>query len=200
MPNRKYTGEFRFPRAKTDAAKKHRQTHYKKCRDNNLCVVCGKPTGTDGARCAECNVKVNAKECRRRARYTAEGKCRLCGDESQLTNRSLRKRDRGNYCKRCWLKVLAGYLLGSMKHWPILVEKLDACGWRCPYTGEELVLGVNLSFDHMDPVARFPEKRHDPNNLEPISWKVNLMKRDMTKNEFLELIERIHSNGIHQLA
>ncbi len=187
MPVSKRTREL-------NEVKNDRRKYYKSNRERGLCVVCCKPTGTKGARCARCNVKVNAKECRRRARYTADGKCRLCGEEAQLSNRSLRKRERGNYCKRCWFKVLAGYLLGSMKHWPILVEKLDACGWKCPYTGEELVLGVNLSFDHMNPVARFPEQKHDPANLEPISWKVNLMKRDLTKEEFLELIGRIYQN------
>ncbi len=172
---------------------------YNKKRGNGLCVVCGDPTGTELARCAKCNTKTNAKERRRRARYTAEGRCRDCGKEAQLSNRSMRGRERGNYCKDCFLKVLATTVLGSRKHWWILVEKLNACGWRCPYTGEQLVLGDNLSFDHMDPICRFPEKRYDPNNIEPISWQINLMKRDLTKTEFLTMIERIHEHGqLHQ--
>lgn len=165
---------------------------YGKKAANGLCVFCGKPSTQGRRACDECNAKKNAKERQRRARYTAEGRCRQCGAEAQLSNRSLRGKERGNYCKDCWLKVLAHYVLGSRKHWRVLVEKLDACGWRCSYTGETLVLGDNLSFDHMDPVCRFPEKRHDPDNVEPVSWQVNLMKRDLTKQEFLNLIERIY--------
>jgi hypothetical protein len=95
------------------------------------------------------------------------------------------------YCHECFLKMIAGYTLGSRKYWRILLGKLDRCNWRCPYTGERLVLGKNLSFDHMDPVCRFPERRHDPDNIEPVSLTVNMMKRELTKQEFLELIAKI---------
>ena len=196
MSSSKSTRGFSFSQEKkTDA--EHRRKAYNKKRENGLCVSCGKEKDTEYTKCQICQDKVNKSGQRRKARYIAEGRCRICGEEAQLTNRSLRNRERGNYCKQCWFKVLANTMLGSMKKWPTLVEKLDACGWRCPYTGEALVLGVNLSFDHMDPVCRFPEKRHDPDNIEPISWQVNLMKRDLTKSEFLELIERIHSHGVH---
>ena len=70
--------------------------------------------------------------------------------------------------------------------------KLDACGWKCAYTGDLLVVGDNLSFDHMDPISRFPERRYDPDNVEPVTWQVNLMKRDLTKQEFLALVGRIY--------
>jgi hypothetical protein len=83
--------------------------------------------------------------------------------------------------------------LGSGKRWRILLEKLDECGWRCPYTGEQLVMGDNLSFDHILPVSRFPEKRHDPENVEPISWEINMLKRHLTKDEFLALVRNIAS-------
>lgn len=166
---------------------------YDKHTENKKCVVCGRPTETNLARCVVCNEATNRKEQRRRARYTADGRCRECGAEAQLSARSMRGKDRGSYCRQCFLKRLALTTLGSMKHWQILVEKLDACGWRCPYTGEPLVLGDNLSFDHMDPIARFPERQFDPDNVEPISWQINLMKRDMTKSEFLALIDKIHT-------
>ena len=170
----------------------YRRRSYKKKCENGLCVSCVRPAAGKSRHCADCKKKRSDGAKRRRAEYTSAGKCRMCGDEAQISNRSLRGKTRGNYCKHCWFKVLACYLLGSMKHWKVLVDKLDACGWRCPYSGEELILGVNLSFDHMDPICRFPEKKHDPDNLEPISWQINLMKRDLTKEEFINLVERIH--------
>ncbi len=194
MARRNCNREFHCSR-KTDA--EYRKTAYDKKCNNGCCVVCGKETKTELARCTECNARSNLKNQERRAKLTAEGKCRDCGGEAQLTNRSLRGRERGNYCGDCWLKMLATSLLGSRKLWKILLDKLEACGWKCPYTGETLVIGVNLSFDHMDPICRFPEKQHDPNNIEPISWQVNLMKRDLTKSEFLEKIKRIYEHGVH---
>jgi hypothetical protein len=73
----------------------------------------------------------------------------------------------------------------------VLQAKLEACNWTCPYTGEVLVLGENLSFDHVYPICRFPEKRHEPDNLEPCTWQINLMKRDLTKEEFTTLVFKI---------
>lgn len=162
-----------------------------------FCVACGKEKETEKVRCNSCNAKSNRRNQARRRKYADEGRCRECGEKAQLTNRSLRNRERGNYCGDCWLKMLATSLLGSRKLWRILLDKLNECGWKCPYTGETLVLGVNLSFDHMDPIARFPDRQHDPENLEPISWQVNLMKRDLTKAEFLAMIERIHRHAVH---
>jgi hypothetical protein len=89
--------------------------------------------------------------------------------------------------------MTAGYVLGGRRYWRILVEKLDACDWRCVYTGEKLILGHNLSFDHIDPICRFPEKKNDPANIEPVTLTINLMKRHLTKEEFLEKVRNIWS-------
>jgi hypothetical protein len=93
--------------------------------------------------------------------------------------------------------MTAGYVLGSRSQWTTLLEKLEAASWRCVYTGELLVLGENLSFDHVNPVCRFPEQRYDPDNIEPVTLTVNLMKRHMTKTEFLALVANIanHTRG-----
>lgn len=167
---------------------------YKRKRIDGECVFCGEKVDQGVVACKNCNDKKNENGRKRRKRYTDDGKCRECGQEAQLSNRTLRGKERGNYCAECWMKVLAGCTLGSRKHWKILVEKLDACGWRCPYTGEELVLGVNLSFDHKNSICRFPEQKHAVDNVEPVSWRINLMKRDLTKKEFLGMVERIHAN------
>jgi 5-methylcytosine-specific restriction endonuclease McrA len=55
--------------------------------------------------------------------------------------------------------------LGSSKYWSRLRDKLVSQGYRCVYTGELLVLGVNDSLDHIYPASRFPERAKDPNNL-----------------------------------
>ena len=122
-----------------------------------------------------------------------QGLCGKCGRENYLTDTEGR---RVSYlCAMCYLRNMAVKHLGSELKWQILLDKLYRCDWRCCYTGDKLRMGDNLSFDHPDPTARFPDRRHDPDNLEPVSLQVNLMKRDLTKNEFLALIERIHEHG-----
>jgi len=172
------------------ATRKHAQSR----RDRGLCIDCKTETGGKTARCKACLVRCNEETKKRRAAWLADGKCRDCGGDAVLSNRSMRSdKDRSNYCRTCYFKVMAVSMLGARHHWEVLVKKLDECGWRCPYTGEELVLGHNLSFDHIYPVSGFPERRHDVDNIEPITWKINMLKRDLTKDEFITLVRNIAS-------
>jgi hypothetical protein len=93
------------------------------------------------------------------------------------------------------LRLLSRNTLGSATKWHVLLDKLYRCDWRCAYTGELLVLGVNLSFDHIKPVARFSELKYEPTNLEPVSLAVNMAKRDMSKEEFIEMCNKVSMNA-----
>ena len=165
-----------------------------KNKQQGRCISCG--GSSSGVRCQDCNRKMNVSIAELRARRKTQGLCRDCGRPAQMVDRTGQHHAPGgpkeaNYCQECFLKMTAGYVLGSRKHWRVLVEKLEAAGWKCAYTGEALVLGENLSFDHKNPVCRFPEQRHDPENVEPVTLMVNLMKRHMTRKEFLALIGAI---------
>lgn len=165
-----------------------------KRRSSGKCADCGKELDRRGRHCKVCTEDRRIRMRRSIDRRVSQELCGKCGKENYIVDANGRRVS--FLCDVCYLRNMAVKHLGSELRWVVLVEKLDACGWRCPYTGEPLVLGDNLSFDHMDPVCRFPEKRHDPDNIEPISWQVNLMKRDLTKSEFLAMIERIHSNAV----
>ncbi len=134
-----------------------------------------------------------------RKKRLEDGLCRDCGEAGITTTRSLRGNDRAAYCKVCYFKLLARSVLGSGKKWRSLADMVEACDWECHYTGEKLVIGDTLSFDHMDPVSRFPERKHDITNIVPCSWRVNLMKKDLTKGEFLEMTTMIHLRN-HKLV
>lgn len=62
-------------------------------------------------------------------------------------------------------------------------------GARCAYSGEALVPGVNASVDHRQPVSRGGV--HALENLQWVSRKVNIMKSDMTHEEFLDTCHAI---------
>ena len=177
-------------------AKANRSTrkHAAKRRMEGRCHSCGIPCG-ESIRCNKCNAKGVARTSANRKQRLVEGRCRDCGEPAITTTRNLRGNDRAGYCHDCYLKMMSRSMLGSGKKWGVLLEKLDRCGWKCYYTGDDLVIGDNLSFDHLDPVSRFPERKHDPTNLEPCTWQINLMKRDLTKQEFLEMARKVAGNS-----
>lgn len=167
-----------------------RKKHSAKRREEGQCLSCN--AASEKSRCEKCIAKARELNKALRKKRVNNGLCRECGGEAIPSTRSLRGRDRAAYCRDCYLRMMAPTVLGSRRMWRVLLQKLEDCDWRCPYTGEKLVMGDNLSFDHVNPVSRFPEQRHDPANVEPCTWQVNLMKRDLTREEFLGLIEKIH--------
>lgn len=197
MPKRNSNREFDFNRKNSQRDRRQEKI------TNGICTTCLCTNKVEvGLKvCADCRAVESERGKRRRMDASANGKCESCPNRAMKLNRAPRQnrlggqyiegRSQASYCERCYLKSRARELLGSRTHWKVLVDKLDACKWLCPYTGEKLVIGDNLSFDHMDPVSRFPEKKFDPNNIEPVSWQINVMKRDMTKDEFLALTRRI---------
>ena len=60
-------------------------------------------------------------------------------------------------------------------------------GMRCPYTGEVLVPGDNLSFDHILPSSRFPEIASDISNIQLVTRRINILKGDLTHEEFISM-------------
>ena len=155
-----------------------------------MCIVRQKAEAGK-ARCVQCNMSTAVDNKARRKLRQQSGICRYCGNEAMQSSRSLRGGKRSAYCVTCYLKTMAKRFLGASDKWQVLVDKLYRHDWRCVYTGEKLVLGDSLSFDHANPVSRFPEQRFQSANLEPVSWKVNLLKRDLTKDEFLNLACKI---------
>jgi|ERR1700683_3004449 len=172
--------------------KARRSTKAKVARNRlaNLCVTCSRPTDGKRVNCQECRDRFNRNNIEKRTRNLANGCCRECGQPAQISGRS--PRGFAQNCQTCYLKMLARTVLGSGKLWQVLLDKLNECNWECHYTGEKLVLAVNASFDHLDPVTRFPERKFDPSNVVPCTLKVNFTKRDLTKEEFLTLVYQVN--------
>jgi len=112
-----------------------------------------------------------------------EGLCNRCGKRPCLSS----MKDRcDSFCEPCYFKKTSIDCLKTAKHAELISEKLKAQNYRCAYTGEPIELGVNDSLDHILPTSRFPELRTDPANVEWVTRKVNCMKWDSTRKEFLE--------------
>ncbi len=158
-------------------------------RAKGLCITCGVVPQNQTWRCAKCYQYWAAKREAWSRRRIADGYCGACGKNPLGPNL---KGARGyDICIPCYLRASARRHLGSSRHWHVLLEKLEAQDYRCPYTGDKLILGVTASVDHIMPRSRFPELAHDPKNVEWITREINEFKRDRTPEELMALLHRI---------
>lgn len=120
-------------------------------------------------------------------RWDKNEQCYLCGSSFILPPIEGKR----NICQTCYLKRSASSALGSSSYWMLLLDKLNRQKWKCAYTGIPLSLRENASVDHILPVSRFPQYRHNINNVEWVDWRVNHMKLSMTKDEFISFSKQI---------
>lgn len=148
-----------------------------------LCYQCGaKTSGKKG--CKSCLEKVKDWTKQRRKSLADIGLCLQCGQNDKMIHSVL--------CQVCYIKVKSYRHLKTSKQWMMLLILLESQNWRCPYTNEKLVLGLNDSVDHKLPRIKFPEQAVNISNLEWTTRGVNQMKADRTPDEFLALIKQIH--------
>lgn len=151
--------------------------------DAGLCAYCGKhPPSLDYRSCNSCRERVNRNNRGKIARNVANGTCPACGKQPVLP--AMRGK-RWSFCERCYFKKTSTDCLKTAAHAEIIGQKLKGQNYRCAYTGEEIILGLNDSLDHVLPVSKFPELRSDPTNVEWVTRKVNCMKWDSTRDEFI---------------
>lgn len=150
-----------------------------------LCTQCGGET-SGKKRCESCLLKIKNREKRRRKKLGDAGLCLQCGQDVKMIHSVL--------CQVCYIKNKSYTHLKTTKHWKILLMLLESQGWRCPYTDEKLVLGLNDSTDHKLPKIKFPEQALDISNLEWTTRGANQMKSDRTPDEFLALVKQIHDH------
>ena len=110
--------------------------------------------------------------------------CYMCG-QPKLPN--------ATYCEKHFLTAAAGRVMrcGSTVNAIGLKKQLVKQNYKCPYTGELLILGVNASLDHIKPASRFPELIGTLSNMEWVSKEVNRIKGAMTKEEFISFCHMI---------
>jgi 5-methylcytosine-specific restriction endonuclease McrA len=132
-----------------------------------------------------CSDECSARTYRRRRLEDTE-KCVAC---------SKRRIPGYRFCEEHWFALKASGIWPGDKNYVklgnALMEILERQGRKCSYTGRELVVGKNASIDHVFPKARFPEKARELENLEFVDLRINWAKRDLTKEEFVDLCESV---------
>jgi hypothetical protein len=158
------------------------------------CIHCAKSAPKDGClSCLSCLSQMRERSLALRKARIAEGACFLCGEQATICpiTRQPERANKGLMCEHCYFKQKAKQYLGSGYFWAVLRDKWLEQSGRCPYTGQAMILGETASIDHIYPSSRFPELAKDPANLEWVDDRINKMKRDLTKEEFLSLLKLI---------
>lgn len=132
-------------------------------------------------------VKKLSVQTKHRKERIALGLCKRCSKKA-LSNAQM--------CESHWfisIAVNAGFK-DRIESGRIVKEIMVKQNYRCPYTGEVLVPGINCSLDHILPRSRFKELITNIDNLEWVTKLVNRSKYDMTKEEYYKFIENILQN------
>ena len=168
------------------------RAHQQQWRDNNpdRCIQCWSKNAAPGRRrCVACQ---RGQRRRDNARILQRAEVFLCIKCPAPCLPSLHTSPpTTRVCETCYFKRTASQTMGDRRRWSALRDKLVAQCWRCAYTGEAIVLGVNDALDHADPVSRFPERRADLSNVEWVTRDVNQMKWNRTRAEFLDIFQRV---------
>jgi hypothetical protein len=118
---------------------------------------------------------------RRRARKEAAGECANCAEPALRPSRYCRKHVLENGLRKHGIEA---------DRYEEFWKKLQAQGFRCYYTGELLVPGVNASIDHRVPTSR-GGSRTDIDNCVWCDRDVNAFKNDLTEEEFVQRCKAI---------
>lgn len=124
----------------------------------------------------------------------SEGLCKDCKNQ-RLPNSSI-------YCEYHYVKDACRQATGSCIKVTVkqLIEKFYQQNQECPYTVENLVVGINAQLDHVYPKSRFSDKSKDIENLEWVSKRANLAKGDMTKDEFIAFCSLVLERAASRLG
>jgi hypothetical protein len=117
--------------------------------------------------------------------------CSSCGQEKYLDIYNKRENISLKFCQTCYLKQLSRRHIGNGKYWKELLNILVKQDFKCPYTGDTIILAMNDSIDHILPRKKYPEKQKDINNFQWVTRTVNNMKYDLLEYEFLSEIVKI---------
>lgn len=155
---------------------------YKNLRSKGLCPLCKNPAREKMVYCQSCADKLIVATKLAKEKKVAKGICPNCGRNPVLP---AMKGKNWSFCERCYFKKTSVDCLKTAKHAELIGQKLKDQNYRCAYTGEQITLGLNDSLDHILPISRFPELARDPSNVEWVTRKVNCMKWDSTRDEFI---------------
>ena len=117
----------------------------------------------------------------------SKGLCSSC-KEIRLPNSKI-------YCEKHYLQQKSKTHFKTTKLWAELLELYISQDKKCAMTGDDLILGLNDSLDHITPTSKTDSKySKDMYNLRWVTRQVNTVKNDLSDFELIELLEKIKNN------
>lgn len=167
----------------TDKSNNRRRKRRELRRRTGLCTECQKPANGKGGLCEQCYETYKSLVSRARKERIKNKVCVRCGKSPSI---HLLKN-----CLVCTLKCLAYDVWEDRKRWKELLDLFDQQNGKCPYLKEPITIGLNASLDH-----RIPKKLGGTNELSNLQWvhkAINTMKWDLTEEQFLFYVQKIHT-------
>lgn len=184
---KKYQQEYRKKSNKQKIAAAERRH---RLANNGQCIWCKQSMTTTkrgGKICQLCRKKGLDSKKKLWEERLSLGLCKYCG-KNEVTNIE------SDCCGVCRCKKVATNNLRDSKRWNDLKELFDRQN-VCPYTGIQLILGVNATLDHIS-----PKSKGGQDNIENLQWvyggddfDVNLMKGISSGKEFLQAIKILYN-------
>jgi len=124
------------------------------------------------------------------------GLCTSCASEKYMNCFNDKFDIHTKVCQTCYLKLLSARYFNTVDKWNELLDLLVKQNYKCPYTGDILVLAINDSIDHILPQDKYPDRKQDINNMQWITRPMNNMKHKLLEHEFLiEIIKVVKNMG-----
>jgi len=189
IQNRERQSRYRNNPANKDKIQNRQKLFKETLKQKGICLSCAKNNSLPDRNCCQsCKTLIIKSNQDRKFNLQEKEICGFCGQFPHLESLSDSK-DR--ICETCYFKKRSRRHFKTVIYWQILKQNLEEQNYLCPYTGEKIVLGVNDSLDHIFPCSRFPEKKFDLDNVEWTTRKINTVKNELTKQEFLDLCSHI---------
>lgn len=162
---------FDSPNHKEKCRKEIREKH-RKLSSEGICILCS----------SEFSSSIHKNKCllnnkERKQKLVENGKCRNHVNRETAFDTT--------FCEECWFRGCSRRATGSEVNWVSVKALLESQDYKCIYTGEPIIPGINASIDHL-----IPKSRGGPLTLENIQWttiKTNLFKYNLTALELLSL-------------
>ena len=176
----------KWPSGRCNRCEKRVRT-VKSRRQEGLCPKCGTfPPEGKFIECANCRAQYREQRTKRFEERIANKVCTWCGLQQAKVHHV-----KQSFCEECWFKQQAARHGVSSE---LLLVLWTGQRGVCAYSGELMLLGgrspTSASLDH-----KIPSKRKGGNEKTNLHWvtrKMNLMKSNLTHEEFVTLCSRVH--------
>jgi hypothetical protein len=117
-----------------------------------------------------------------RRKRTEKGLCKYCLKKSLKHN---------NLCLEHWYRNVSWNHFKVEKYWEGLKAIAEKQDYKCVYTDETLIPGLNMGLDHKKSQKNNPELKDDIANLQWVTKKINVIKNELSHDEFIDLCNAI---------